>query len=137
MEDPRRLELGGDCEKPSSVKADLSRVEAASQSAGKLSTLLRSAPDHVGACIRPCPPDALPYMGQVAGFSNAFISAGHNCWGILWGPISGLLMAELILDGRAKTADITPFSPDRYLPRSFKRGGRGRKMGTDPLGEQW
>jgi glycine/D-amino acid oxidase-like deaminating enzyme len=70
VEDPARLEEGGDCEKPSSVKADLSRVEAASQSAGKLSTLLRPAPDHVGACIRPCPPDALPYMGQVSGFTK-------------------------------------------------------------------
>ena len=75
-------------------------------------------------------------MGQIAGFSNAFISAGHNCWGILWGPVSGLLMAELILDGQAKTVDLAPFSPDRFLPRA-KRGGKGRKMGDKPVGEQW
>jgi hypothetical protein len=46
-------------------------------------------------------------------------------------------MSELILDGRAKTIDLKPFSPDRYLPRSFKKGGRGRKKGNESVGEQW
>ena len=153
-----------DCDKPSSVSADLSRVKAANESAGKLSTILRSAPDHVGACMRPCPPDAMvspplaplllfpptpltlplpsllslqPFMGRVTGFANAYISAGHNCWGILWGPVSGLLMAELICDGKATTADVRPFSPSRFLPRDYERGNRGRKMGSQPIGEQW
>lgn len=84
--------------------------------------------------MRPCPPDALPFMGQVPEYSNAFISAGHNCWGILWGPLSGKLMAEVILDGQAKTVDLSAFSPERFL---VERRGRGRKKGSEPVGEQW
>ena len=136
VEDRARLAVGGDCETPSSVKADTKRVKAANDSAGKLSSILQAPPDHVGACIRPCPPDAQPFMGRISGMENAYISAGHNCWGILWGPVSGLLMAELIVEGEAKTVDIRPFSPDRFLPRP-KRGGRGRKKGSVDVGEQW
>jgi glycine/D-amino acid oxidase-like deaminating enzyme len=32
------------------------------------------------ACMRPCPPDAFPYMGELDGCDGAFINAGHNCW---------------------------------------------------------
>jgi glycine/D-amino acid oxidase-like deaminating enzyme len=32
------------------------------------------------ACMRPCPPDALPYMGRIPGHDGAYINAGHNCW---------------------------------------------------------
>lgn len=32
------------------------------------------------ACMRPCPPDAMPYMGAIPGYSGAYINAGHNCW---------------------------------------------------------
>lgn len=75
--------------------------------------------------MRPCPPDGLPIMGEVPGISGAYISAGHNCWGILWGPVTGLLMAELLVDGKASTVDIDPFSPTRFMQRAGRsRGGR-------------
>jgi glycine/D-amino acid oxidase-like deaminating enzyme len=32
------------------------------------------------ACMRPCPPDGLPYMGRIPGYRGAYINAGHNCW---------------------------------------------------------
>ena len=32
------------------------------------------------ACMRPCPPDAMPYMGAIPGYKGAFMNAGHNCW---------------------------------------------------------
>ena len=136
VEERARLDVGGDCETPSAVQADMSRVSAAVASASKLTSLISSSelPETVGACMRPCPPDALPFMGPVPGYSNAFISAGHNCWGILWGPLSGKLMAEVILDGQATTVDLSAFSPARFL---VKRRGRGRKKGDEPVGEQW
>jgi len=64
--------------------------------------------------MRPCPPDSLPIMGGIPGFSNAFMCTGHNCWGILWGPVSGLAMSELLIDGVAKCVDLKPFSPNRF-----------------------
>jgi len=136
VEDRTRLAEGGDCETPSRVKADVSRVKAAQKSAGILSSLLAAEPEHVGACIRPCPPDGLPYMGLISTSENCYISAGHNCWGILWGPVSGKLMSELIMDGAAVTADISSFSPSRFLPKA-RRGGKGRKMVDVDVGEQW
>ncbi|QDZ25895.1 FAD-dependent oxidoreductase [Chloropicon primus] len=136
VEDRNRLAEGGDCGTPSSVRADMSRVAAATESAGKLSSLLKEAPEHVGACMRPCPPDALPFMGKIDGCCNAFLSSGHNCWGICWAPVCGLLMAELILDGQTSSIDLRPFSPSRFLPRA-QRGKRGRKKVDLDVGEQW
>ena len=74
---------------PGEVHADPARVKAATDSFSTMSRRLGGTPDTVQACMRPCPPDALPYMGRVRGFTNAYMSAGHNCWGILWAPVSG------------------------------------------------
>ena len=64
---------------PGEVHADPTRVEAATKSFSMMSKRLGGTPDVVQACMRPCPPDALPYMGKVAGMTNAYMSAGHNC----------------------------------------------------------
>ena len=121
---------------PGEVHADPARVEAATKSFSTMSKRLGGTPDVVQACMRPCPPDALPYMGRVRGFSNAYMSAGHNCWGILWAPVSGKAMSELILDGEAKCVDLKPFDPARFAPK-MKKGTRGRKQGSTSVGEQW
>ena len=62
--------------------AKQSRVEAASGAFQEMSSLYSKIGelDRVQACMRPCPPDALPYMGRIPGFEGAFINAGHNCW---------------------------------------------------------
>ena len=117
------------------MHADPARVEAATQAFSTMSKRLGGTPDTTQACMRPCPPDALPMMGKVGHVRGAYISAGHNCWGILWAPISGLSMAELIMEGESKCVDLRPFSPGRFMPRAT--GGRGRKQGTVSVGEQW
>ena len=131
-----RLREGGDCAAPSMVAANPSRVQAAQRSLSAITSEADGAPDEVGACMRPCAPDARPLMGAVPGVANAYVSAGHNCWGILWAPISGKAMAELILDGKSSVADLAAFAPDRFLPEA-QRGGRGRKQGDTAVGEQW
>ena len=57
-------------------------------------------------------------------------------WGILWAPVSGLAMSELILDGKASVVDLAPFDPGRFKPKP-KTGTRGRKRGEEAVGEQW
>lgn len=117
--------------------AKASRVEAAVAAFTKMSSTYRKkndALDRVQACMRPCPPDALPYMGSIPGYSGAFLNAGHNCWGIAWAPGCGRAMAELILEGRCTSLDLSPFDPARFSPTSSKRG---RKKGTMNVGEQW
>ena len=88
------------------------------------------------ACMRPCPSDGLPVMGVVPRVEGAYISCGHNCWGILWAPASGLAMAELIATGESSTIDLKSFSPERF-DRSGRSARRGKKMGTVEVGEQW
>jgi hypothetical protein len=39
--------------------------------------------------MRPCATDALPIIGSVPRVEGAFLACAHNCWGILWGPITG------------------------------------------------
>jgi len=121
------------------IEANESRVKAASDSFKELSSVYQKKGelDRTQACMRPCPPDAMPYMGPIPSYSNAFINAGHNCWGIAWAPACGKAMAELVLEGDATSVDLRPFDPARFTPGIGKRGGRGRKRRGASVGEQW
>jgi glycine/D-amino acid oxidase-like deaminating enzyme len=114
------------------------RVQAATQSFHSLASTYQSHGilDRAQACMRPCPPDALPYMGALPGYTGAYINAGHNCWGIAWAPACGQAMAELIVNGTSSSVDLRPFDPARFTPAAQK-GSRGRKRGTESVGEQW
>ena len=113
------------------------RIEAASSAFKMMSNTYSSEGElsHAQACMRPCPPDARPYMGKVTGWKGAYINAGHNCWGIAWAPACGKAIAELVLEGQSKSVNLKAFDPARFT--TGKRGGRGRKKGTTPIGEQW
>eukprot|EP00903_Cladosiphon_okamuranus_P015426 g14249.t1 len=133
--DPPRLKAGGDCDKPEVILPDPSRVTAATKSFKGMTSIGNEDPTVTQACMRPCPPDGLPIMGEVPGVRGAYISAGHNCWGILWAPVTGLLMSELLVDGKASTVNIGPFSPSRFMRKASSRGRR--KGASDLVGEQW
>jgi glycine/D-amino acid oxidase-like deaminating enzyme len=113
------------------------RVEAASGAFREMSSLYNSkgSLEKVQACMRPCPPDAMPYMGKIPGFQGCYINAGHNCWGIAWSPACGQAMAELILDGESTSVNLRPFDPSRFTTKVG--GGRGRKRRGESVGEQW
>ena len=68
------------------------------------------------ACYRPVTRDGLPLIGRVADLENAYVATGHSVWGILNAPATGEAMAELILDGAARTVDLAPFDPARLRP---------------------
>lgn len=90
------------CTDPTDVVPDEDRVDAVTRSLRDLSTTLFTKDcARRQACMRPCTDDGLPMMGRVPGTENAFICTGHNCWGILWAPASGLAMAELITTGKS------------------------------------
>jgi len=114
------------------------RVQAASDAFTTISSMYKKNGEleKVQACMRPCPPDAMPYMGSIPDVEGAYINAGHNCWGIAWAPGAGKAMAELVLEGSCKCMDLSPFDPARFTPAS-KRGGRGRKRNGESVGEQW
>jgi glycine/D-amino acid oxidase-like deaminating enzyme len=103
---------------PSKVTVRNSACNELHALAGVLSTVLgQGEVVRRQACYRPICADALPIMGKVPGVSGAYVATGHNCWGMLNAPASGLAMAELITEGKAKVVDLKPFAPER-LPRA-------------------
>jgi len=69
-----------------------------------------------GACYRPLTQDGLPLIGAVRGARGAYVATGHGVWGILNAPATAEAVAELILDGAARTIDLSPFDPARLPP---------------------
>ena len=65
------------------------------------------------ACYRPVTRDGLPLMGRGAGGEGAYVATGHSVWGMLNAPATGEAMAELIVEGNARTVDISAFDPAR------------------------
>lgn len=68
------------------------------------------------ACFRPLTDDGLPLIGPVPGAPGAYVATGHSVWGMLNAPATGEAMAELLLDGAAKTVDLRRFDPARLEP---------------------
>jgi sarcosine oxidase subunit beta len=65
-------------------------------------------------------PDAHPIFGKTP-VESFFVCAGFSGHGFMHGPISGKLMAEILLDGSASSVDISSldlarFSEDRMIP---------------------
>ena len=63
--------------------------------------------------LRPCTPDGLPYLGRPSTATNVVVAAGHAMVGMSLGPITGQLVADLIVDGRARMP-IDILAPDRF-----------------------
>jgi glycine/D-amino acid oxidase-like deaminating enzyme len=59
-------------------------------------------------------PDARPLLGEIPGVAGLYVCAGFSGMGFKISPAVGLVMSELLLDGSAKTVDITSFRPSRF-----------------------
>ena len=59
-------------------------------------------------------PDDNPLLGWVGEPAGLAVAAGFSGHGFMQGPAIGTCMAELLLDGAARTVDITPFRPSRF-----------------------
>ena len=65
------------------------------------------------ACYRPVTRDGLPLLGRVPTVEGLYVATGHSVWGILNAPATGEAMAELLVEGEARTVDISAFDPGR------------------------
>jgi len=63
------------------------------------------------ACFLPIPDRGRPIIGKVPGVEGVFVGGGLSCWGITQGPGTGLVLAELILEGKVVTADVSKLAP--------------------------
>lgn len=59
-------------------------------------------------------PDGCMILGQPPGVEGLYLACGMNGHGFKTGPAVGIALAELIMDGRATTVDISAFRPTRF-----------------------
>jgi D-amino-acid dehydrogenase len=84
------------------------------------SEMLRLAPGlgdatflEIRAGLRPVSVDDAPVLGGLPGWENVSVCTGHGANGLLLGPYSARLVADLIL-GRPPATDLAPFAVDRF-----------------------
>ncbi|MEO5917565.1 MAG: FAD-dependent oxidoreductase [Luteolibacter sp.] len=65
------------------------------------------------AGLRPVSPDGVPYLGPVPGLKNLLASTGHAMMGLSLGPVSGRLVADLLI-GDTPFRPIDAMSPGRF-----------------------
>ncbi|MEJ2240037.1 MAG: FAD-dependent oxidoreductase [Gemmatimonadales bacterium] len=63
--------------------------------------------------LRPCISDGLPVIGPVPGVEGLFLSTGHGMLGLTLGPVTGRMIAELLMEGKSEL-DAIPFRIDRF-----------------------
>ncbi|SFX75843.1 glycine oxidase ThiO [Marinospirillum alkaliphilum] len=66
--------------------------------------------EHHWAGLRPGSVDGIPLMGEVPGYRNLFVSAGHFRNGLVLAPAATRVMADLLLK-REPQIDPLPYSP--------------------------
>jgi len=67
--------------------------------------------------LRPVSVDDLPILGAVPGAPGFFVATGHGANGLLLGPVSGALVADLVC-GKEPAIDLAPFSAARFSARA-------------------
>ena len=70
---------------------------------------------HHLAGSRPLSADRIPIIGPVPGWEGVLLATGHGTKGIHLGPITGKIIADLVLSGRPEV----PLDTDIFLPGRF------------------
>jgi glycine/D-amino acid oxidase-like deaminating enzyme len=60
-------------------------------------------------------PDSRPILGEMPAVKGLHICAGFSGMGFKISPAIGLVMSELVLDGKATSVDISSFRPSRFV----------------------
>src|SRR5262245_24785703 len=59
-------------------------------------------------------PDQRPLLGPTPGVEGLYLAAGFSGMGYKISPAVGLTMAELVLEGRGRSVDLSVFDPGRF-----------------------
>ena len=73
------------------------------------------------ACYRPLVVGRARNIGPLVGptgIKSLWLASGHDSWGISNGPGTGKVMSEMILDGKASSADVSSLDPRLMLQRA-------------------
>lgn len=75
--------------------------------------LAKAQIQHMRAGLRPVSADNMPIMGRVPNIENIYLATGHGSTGLLLGPYSGKIIAELMV-GKESQSDISAFNVMRF-----------------------
>ncbi len=95
------------------LRVDPIRVDAIGRAGQRVLRLATDRPARVWRGLRPCAPDGLPIIGRADAIENLFLATGHAMLGIALAPVTGEIVADLVI-GRASRHDIAPFAPSRF-----------------------
>ena len=70
-------------------------------------------------------PDSHPVIDRVEGVDGLYICTGFSGHGFKLSPAVGLLVSELVLDGKASTIDIAPLRMSRFAEGDLNLPGHG------------
>jgi glycine/D-amino acid oxidase-like deaminating enzyme len=77
------------------------------------------------AGLRPMTPDGLSIIDSVPGVEGLFLATGHSRTGITYAPVTGWLLAQLVIEGAA-ALPLTPFRLGRFVASPVADAVRGR-----------
>ncbi|AAW41882.1 cytoplasm protein, putative [Cryptococcus deneoformans JEC21] len=93
-------------------KSAIAKLHKQSQSLSPVFTLERGAEViSEQACYLPIADRGRPLIGKVRGVEGVYVGSGLSCWGITQGPGTGKVLSEMILEGKAKSADVSKLAP--------------------------
>jgi sarcosine oxidase subunit beta len=75
-------------------------------------------------------PDARAAIGPIAAISGLYVAAGFSGTGFKTAPAVGAAIADLIVEGRSRTTDLTPFSFERFAAGKLIRTPNEYAMGA-------
>lgn len=73
-------------------------------------------------------PDSHPVIDRVEGIDGLYVCTGFSGHGFKLSPAVGLLVSELVLDGRAHSIDIGPLRMSRFAEGDLNLPGYGFKV---------
>jgi sarcosine oxidase subunit beta len=59
-------------------------------------------------------PDRHPIIGEAPGVGGLFLANGFSGHGFQHAPVVGKLLAELVVEGRARTVDVSGLGVERF-----------------------
>jgi sarcosine oxidase subunit beta len=63
-------------------------------------------------------PDTHVLLGRAPGCDNLYLANGSSGHGVMHSPALGQLLAEILLDGRARTLNVEALRPGRFAERA-------------------
>jgi sarcosine oxidase subunit beta len=82
-----------------------------------------AAVEHLWVGLYEMTPDRHPILGEAPGVRGLFLANGFSGHGFQHAPVVGKLLAELVLEGRTRTVDISGLGLERFESGELVREG--------------